>query len=92
MEDNVLRELEKYQLQLTTMWQESEVSISAKRFTRVKVPLSFSTTLSDLSERFIALEPAFQKQLLPMKVQHGQEYQHPSSYTHSYKPGNAKVS
>ena len=92
MEEEVLHELEKYQLQLTTLWQESEVSTTATRPTRAKAPLSFTASPSNLSESYVPLEPAVEKQLLPMEeVQGGQECQHPFSVSHSYKPSNVKL-
>ena len=87
-----MRELEKYQLQLTTLWQESEVNTTARRPTGGKAPLSFTASPSDLSESYAPLEPAIEKQLLPMEeVLGGQEFQHPSSYSLTSKLGNTKL-
>ena len=90
MEEIVIRELEKYRLQLTAMWQENQATVSTTSSTSVNDTLPFPTSPSDLSGRYKALEPDSQKQLLPIKAKSCQECQHPFSYPHSCKPGNAK--
>lgn len=98
MEEKVLCELEKYRLRLTTLWQENEVSTTATRPTIDKTPLSFTASPFDLSESYVPLEPAFEKQLLPKEeVQDGQECQNLSSFPprrklqYNLHVGNTKV-